>query len=102
MLDATNKLKPQLDEALKLATNAIKAAESGKTADLVAPIKNGVCLLTKLATWLPMSFRQKIELYIALVGTYACSDPTASTTKAATIQDLRRLQALLIEIGAKG
>lgn len=73
------KLRPQLEQTLKLAKAAIDAAEAGKEADYVKPIKEGVCLLTKLATWLPDSWKQKVNVFLAMAQGFACDNPTATT-----------------------
>jgi len=80
MVEAVDKLKPQLEEALSLASSAVKAEEqkqAGQPVDYITPIKKGVCLLTKLATWLPEKYRKKIETFLALASQYACDNPNA-------------------------
>jgi hypothetical protein len=86
MLDTADKLWPQLEELQALAAAAIKADEqkkAGQTIDYVTPIKKGVCLLTKLTTWLPEKYRKKIMVWLQLVSAYACDQPMAANGTAA-------------------
>lgn len=106
MVDATGKLWPQLDRALALASSAIKAYEqktTGQSVDYLTPIKHGVCLLTKLAEWLPAKYRSKIDRWLVLAGAFTCVPVKTSLQvdpqRAKML--LSQLKSLLIELGAK-
>lgn len=102
MVEAVSKLRPQLEEALSLASAAIKAKEqkdSGQSVDYITPIKKGVCLLTKLSTWLPEKYRKKIETFLALASNYACSDPVSiQTTRNHQRYVLKQMKTVLSEL----
>jgi len=90
-------IKPKLEKANKNAADYIKAVESGKVADYAAAVKESVCLLTQVAEIIPGKWKEKIEVFLALAGAYACDKPTA-TTPAQDIHTLRIVHRLMSEM----
>lgn len=94
-------IEPKLVKASENAATYIKAAESGKGGDYAAAVKETVCLLTEVAKIIPGDkWKKKIQMFLDLAGTYAC------TTATATVSDpqrdlmlLRHAQKLLAEMG---
>ena len=106
MVEATDKIWPQADQLLVTGAGAIRAYEQkveGETVDFVTPLKQGVCLLTKLSTWLPEKYRKKIEVFLALAASYTCDAPS---TRIDSPERQKRLMiamvSLLRDLGARG
>lgn len=80
MTEACDKLWPQISQAQKTAAAVIKAVEAGKgdTKAMVAAVKASVCLGVKLATWVPEKYREKVDMFLALVGAYTCDGSAVS------------------------
>lgn len=105
LLINTNILWVQLDQALLMATAAIKAAEqkqSGQAVDYATPIKTAVCLLTKLALWLPAEYQAKIRQWLSLASAYTCNTPVSNLPIEHQRELVARLRVLLLRLGARG
>jgi hypothetical protein len=96
MLAATDKLWPQLDQALATATAAINA-----NGNYVPLIKASACLLVKLTTWIPDKYKAKVEQWIKLVGALTCDGNARVIDPVRQRLLLVKLRALLLELGAR-
>lgn len=95
MLDATDKLWPQLAKTFDLIAAALK-----ENRDATELIKKSVCLAADLAGWIPDKYRKKIDRWLALASAFTCDKGSVRVP----IEEQRRIAAalrvLLIELGA--
>ena len=104
MLKNSDLLVDQMNQLLRVVTasiNAYQQKKDGAAIDLFTPIKEGVCLLTKLSRWIPVKMRSKVDYWIALAGSYSCTELPTSTLDFRDHMLLVRLRRLLLEMGAR-